>query len=102
MIYNFQGNYLFDQKTVSGWNSSAIGIYYCGYQNQKRELVPFYIGRAVSNDGIRGRLLQHLSENKWLDVSVFGYTQCTTPQEALNLEEQEIVKFQPKYNTQGK
>ena len=102
MIYNYQGHYSFNQKTVSDWNSRITGVYYCGYQVQNGNLFPLYIGRAVGDGGIRGRLLQHLAENKWPDIFIFGYTQCSTPQEAMSLEEQEIAKYKPKYNIQGK
>jgi len=102
MIYTFQGNYSFNYNTVNGWNSAAIGIYYCGYQLANGNLFPFYIGRAIGSEGIRGRLLQHLSENKWPDVTVFGYIVCTTAQEALDLESREIARYRPKYNEQGK
>jgi hypothetical protein len=34
MVYEFKGPYLFDNDTISGWNSSAIGVYYCGAKTQ--------------------------------------------------------------------
>lgn len=102
MIYQFQGNYTYSKEVVGGWNSSAIGVYYCGYKVSNGNLRPLYIGRAIGDGGIRGRLLQHLSEDKWPDVTIFGYTQCSTAQEAIDLESKEIAIYKPKYNEQGK
>lgn len=102
MVYPYQGNYPYSQKIVSDWNSSVIGVYYCGYQLQNGQLFALYVGRAVGEGGIRSRLLQHLAENKWVDVTYFGYIQCTTVQEAINLEAQEIAGLKPKYNMVGK
>lgn len=102
MIYEFKGPYLFDDATISGWNSTAIGVYYCGVKNMEGKLTVYYIGKSVADGGVRGRLLQHLSEKKWADVTHFGYEQCDTISETEKYELEEIAKYKPKYNTQGK
>lgn len=102
MIYQFKGPYLFDNDTISGWNSTAIGVYYCGTKNTDGKLTIYYIGKSVADGGMRGRLLQHLSERKWSDVTHFGYEQCDTVSETERHELAEIAKYKPKYNTQGK
>ena len=102
MIYQFKGPYLFDNATISGWNSSAIGVYYCGAKTADGKLAVSYIGKSVADGGMRGRLLQHLSERKWPDVTHFGYKQCDTAVETEHHELAEIAKYKPKYNIQGK
>ncbi len=101
MIQPYKGHYQYNEKIVSDWNSTAIGVYYCGYPNTNG-LSVLYVGKAISDEGIRGRLLQHLKEDKWPDVSHFGYCVCSTPKEAEDFEASEIKKLKPKYNTQGK
>jgi len=101
MIQGYKGNYSYNETTVSGWNSAEIGVYYCGYRLQNGSLFPLYVGKATSNIGIRGRLLQHLSEDKWPDVSRFGYCVCSTSGEAEDLEATELARLKPKYNTLG-
>jgi excinuclease UvrABC nuclease subunit len=61
-----------------------------------------YVGRAVGKEGIRGRLLQHLQEDYWPNVSHFGYCLCNTTKEAEEHEANEIKRLQPKHNKQGK
>ena len=102
MIYQFKGPYSFDNATVSGWNSTEIGVYYCGAKTANGKLTPYYIGKSAAEGGIRGRLLQHLSERKWPDVTHFGYESCDTVRETESHELSEIAKYKPKYNTQGK
>lgn len=102
MIYNFQGNYVFSKEVVQNWNNDWGGIYYCGVVNGAGQLIPYYIGKAFGYGGIRGRLLQHLNENKWRDITHFGYCVCSDENETLASELQEIRKFSPKYNVQGK
>ncbi len=102
MIQSYKGNYLFDKETVQNWNSSVIGVYYCGDINNNGSLTVLYVGKATSEEGIRGRLLQHLNEEKWSDITHFGYCVCTTSEEAEKFEASEIMKYQPKYNKQGK
>ncbi len=101
MIKSFQGPFSYDYDTINNWNSSAIGVYYCGVAIPNN-LSPFYIGRAVSEGGIRTRLLQHLGETKWRDVTDFGFRICDTTAEVESLEASEIKRCQPKYNTHGK
>ena len=100
MIYDYPGHFPYSHTIVSGWNSNAIGVYYCGYVSPKG-LIPHYIGRATGDDGIRGRLLDHLREDNWPEVTHFSYRQCSTEAEAIRFEAEEIARCQPKYNTQG-
>ena len=102
MIYQYQGHYSYNQPTISGWNNSQIGVYYCGYLLQDGTLHPLYVGQATGQDGIRGRLLQHLGEDNWPEATHFGYYVCDTTQEADTFEATEIARCNPKYNTQGK
>lgn len=101
MIYPYQGQYPYNEDVVSGWNSTAIGVYYCGLPTTIG-LRPLYIGVGAGDTGMRGRLLDHLREDYWPDVTHFGYHQCSTAEEAKDLETQEILRCRPKYNTQGK
>jgi hypothetical protein len=102
MIQNFQAPYSYDDSVVRNWNSSAIGVYYCGELALDGSFITYYVGRAVSDVGIRGRLLHHLAEQKWSDVTHFGYKICSTINEAINHEATEIARLTPKYNTVGK
>lgn len=101
MVQEYKGNYTFSKEVVQNWNNDQGGVYYCGVINSGGGLTPYYIGKAFGDGGIRGRLLQHLNENKWRDVTHFGYHVCSSENESLNFETQEIKKFNPKYNTQG-
>ena len=102
MIQPFKGPYYYDYDTVNNWDSSVIGVYYCGAKTLDGKLTIYYIGRGVGDDGIRGRLLQHLNETKWNDVTHSGYEVCDTEQVTINHETSEIEKHRPKYNKQGK
>lgn len=102
MIHQYQGNYLYNQPTIDGWNSNRIGVYYCGSILPNGNLLPLYIGKGVGQDGIKGRLLQHLNQDVWPDVTHFGYSVCDTSKEAEDLESAEISRFKPKYNIHGK
>ncbi|MBP6859111.1 MAG: hypothetical protein KBC69_00605 [Candidatus Magasanikbacteria bacterium] len=102
MIYAFKGPYPFDSTTLTSWNSNVIGVYYCGVKTPEGKLTIYYIGKSVADGGVRGRLLQHLSERKWPDVTHFGYEQCDTVAETEKHELAEIPKYKPKYNIQGK
>lgn len=102
MIYNYQGHFSYSWPTVNSWEANPIGVYYCGYLLSNGNLFPLYIGKSAADAGIRGRLLQHLNETKWRDVTHFGYHQCDTENEALDFEAAEIEKYKPKYNKQGK
>lgn len=100
MAQPYNGQHSYDKAVVTGWNSTAIGIYYCGYLNQTGQLVPCYIGKGTGQDGIRGRLLDHLNQDHWPDVTHFGFILCNNAQEAEGLERTEIGRHRPKYNTQ--
>ncbi|MFH1088611.1 MAG: hypothetical protein V1719_02105 [Patescibacteria group bacterium] len=102
MVYQFKGPYSYNKRVVTDWNSNELGVYYCGYKNSAGSLYVLYVGRSIGDSGIRGRILQHLSENKWPDVDHFGYCVCDTDRDAINFEIQEIDRLKPKYNVQGK
>ncbi len=102
MIYAYQGHFLYSQPVISEWDSDRIGVYYCGYILSNGNLLPLYIGQAVGQDGIRGRLLQHLNQENWPDVTHFGYCVCDTTKEAADFESAEIARLKPGYNVQGK
>lgn len=103
MVHPYEGYYAYDEGVIKRWDSTAIGVYYCGYLTSENKLYPLYIGMSSSDNGIRGRLLDHLREDSWPDVTHFGYQICDTAQEAENLESKEIGDRQskPKYNKQG-
>jgi hypothetical protein len=98
MAKPYKGHFGYDKATVSNWEHNLIGVYYCGYPLSNGSLGVVYIGRAVGDDGIKGRLLQHLSEYKWPEVSHFGYVECDTVQEAIDFEVAEIKRINPKHN----
>ncbi len=100
----YKGLFPFDEGTVGGWEvgRSVIGVYYCWAVNVFGGRECEYVGRAVGDAGIRGRLLQHLAEDKWQDVTHFGYTECANAIEAVLLETNEIARLKPKYNKIGK
>ena len=102
MIHIYQGHFLYNNPNINGLNSNEVGVYYCGYIAQSGNLIPLYIGKATGQEGIRGRLLQHLSQDNWSDVTHFGYCICDTKIETDNLEGSEINCYKPKYNSQGK
>ena len=101
MIGEFKGPYSYTNKIVEGWNNStAIGVYYIGVKTSGHKLSVYYIGRAIGEGGIRRRLLEHLSDNKWSDATHFGYQTSSTSSEAEEFESVEISKYNPKYNKQ--
>lgn len=102
MISQYEGPFSYDKNIVQNWNNTSGGVYYCGALSQNGKLTVFYVGKAFGDGGIRGRLLQHMNENKWRDVTHFGYAICSTEKEAIDFESQEIRRLNPKYNTQGK
>ena len=101
MIYKFESHFPYDYQTVSNWGSDAIGVYYLGVPTTDNKLTIYYIGRAVGDGGMRERILQHLNEDKWRDVTHFGYHQCDTAAEAIDWEAEEIARYNPKYNKVG-
>ncbi len=63
----------------------------------------YYVGKAARGDSsIKSRLQSHHAENKWRDVTCFGYKTTSSAAEADALEEAEIKKLKPKYNEVGK
>lgn len=101
MINSYSGHYAYNKASILQNASDNMGIYYCGYLGSGGKLYPLYIGRA-KGDGvsIRSRLLDHIRDNHWPDITHFGYQVCSTKQEAENLEIQEIKRCNPKYNAQ--
>lgn len=97
----YKGHYNYDKNVVQNWNNTQGGVYYCGVVASNGNLTVYYVGKAFSDGGIRGRLLQHLSENKWRDVTHFGYVECASENESFSLEKNEIIRLNPKYNIQG-
>lgn len=103
MIHPYQGHYQYTELSVKNNAPDKIGVYYCGYVDEKNILITHYVGRAKGEDvSIRSRLLNHLYQDDWPDVYHFGYHVCTTEKEAEDLETAEIKRIQPKYNIQGK
>lgn len=102
MITHYPGPYDYDHSVVSKWQSTDMGVYFCGYLTSSGKIFPLYIGRAVGEGGIRSRLLQHLLEDKWPNVTHFCFSVCSTEREAINYEAQQIALLQPKLNIQGK
>jgi len=103
MIYPYSGNHIYSRLSVSQNSpSDNIGVYYCGYTD-KNILHVFYIGRAMGDSvSIQSRLLDHLRDDNWPDVTHFGYRTCTRKRETEEIEAAEIKRLQPKYNTVGK
>lgn len=99
----YNGHYSYDHKTVSEWQSSAIGVYYCGHPDpaSPNTLLTFYVGKGTGEGGIRARLLDHINNERWLEVTHFGYALFNTAREAELFEAAEIKRMQPPYNKQG-
>jgi hypothetical protein len=99
----FKGPYTYSEKVVGDWDSDSIGVYYIGTKTPENQLRIFYIGKAVGNGGIRGRLLEHLSEAKWSDATHFGFHIFGNDEIAKveAFEKEEINKYKPKYNIVG-
>jgi excinuclease UvrABC nuclease subunit len=102
MVQGYKGHFVFSREVIQTWNNDQGGVYYCGILNSTGQLIPHYVGKAFGEGGIRGRLLQHLNENKWRDITHFGYCVCSSENETFDFETQEIRKHNPKYNTQGR
>jgi len=98
MIGDFKGPYSYDKRTVEDWNSTVIGVYYIGIKTPEGKLTVYYIGKAAGESGIRGRLLDHLRDDEWDDVTHFGYHIVDSPEEAESFESEEREKYKPKYN----
>lgn len=103
MIHEFKGPFSYSEAVIKGWNSSAIGVYYCGALGADNKFRAFYyIGKGTGEGGMRSRLIDHLSQDSWPDVTHFGYHVCDRADEAESYEAEEIAKYKPRYNTQGK
>jgi len=104
MVHPYQGNYSYNKITLLGWNSSSIGVYYCGTisSTNPNTLQVLYIGRAVGKDGIRNRLLQHLDAQDIPNATHFGFSICDTENEAIQFEQSEIQRLRPSLNIQFK
>jgi len=99
----YEGNFPYTRDIISAWKSSAIGVYLCGYlSTDSTVLYTLYIGRGVSEGGMRARLLDHLREDSWPGVTHFGYYACNSVSEAEELEARLIFQYKPRYNIQGK
>jgi excinuclease UvrABC nuclease subunit len=98
MVHPYRGSYYFTEQSINTNAPSSIGVYYCGYILQRGGLKPLYIGRS---NNIEERLLNHLANQGWQDVTHFGYHECDTEQDAMDFEASEITKYKPKYNDQG-
>jgi excinuclease UvrABC nuclease subunit len=95
--YKYSGAYDFTEPTIKGWKSTNIGVYYL-FENAKI----VYVGSAVGDEGIKGRLSQHLNEKNFPRVNEFGYKFISNQKEVLLHEKEEIQRLKPKYNKQGK
>ena len=97
-MYTYKGKYNFKKDVITNWDSSDTGVYYLW---QESKVV--YVGSAVSEDGIRGRLLQHINDNKFpYNVKEFGYKVINGKNAVLAHELSEIKRLQPRYNIVGK
>lgn len=102
MAKDYNGHHSYTRETIMSAAPLATGVYYCGVLLANGNLWPHYVGKASGENGIWGRLMDHFRESKWYDITHFGFIECASEQEALNLEASEIKSYQPKYNTQGK
>ena len=101
MIQPYQGHCEYSEGMIDLLDPDEIGVYYCGYKTPDNRLIPLYIGKGISDTGIRGSLLEHLKNENWPDVTHFGYQACDTVRESEALEKTEINEYKPTYNTQG-
>lgn len=98
MIYDYKGHFNFNAQSISNNAPDSWGVYYCGSINQSGLLGVSYVGRAAGDGvSIKNRLTDHLRDN-WSGVTHFGYKECTTPNEAEQLEVSEIKRLIPKLN----
>ena len=98
MIGNYQGAYTYSGIGVLLSAPTTQGIYYCGSLGPNG-LTPHYIGRS---ENIQERLQDHIRDHYWPGVTHFGYRTCSTWAEMIALEDSEIKRYQPRYNTVGK
>ena len=97
MISQYQGPWAYNQASISTNAPDVKGVYYCGYISPKNTLATLYVGKS-EEDSIKNRLLNHLNQDNWTDVTHFGFKTGETNQEISNFEQQEIVRLNPKYN----
>ncbi len=102
MIHDFKGPYTYSEAVIKDWDSDAIGVYYCGTKTADNKLTPLYIGKGTGDGGMRSRLLNHIAKDNWSDVTHFGYEICDTITEVEDYEAEEIAKYKPEHNKQGK
>lgn len=100
MIGEFKGPYTYSKQVISDWNNNQGGVYFLGVQTSEQKMTVYYVGKAFGTEGIRGRLLQHINDNEWPDITHFGYETCSTEQEALDYEKSEIKRLNPRHNIQ--
>lgn len=102
MIGLYRGHYDYTKNKVEEiLDPELIGVYYCGYIDYRGYMNTLYIGSAVGQHGIRGRLLEHMRLDDWEDVTHFGYRACSKPEISLEFEAEEISKHKPRYNIRG-
>ena len=102
MIGSYRGQYRFNTTGIKANAPTSFGVYYCGVPDGT-SMKAYYVGKAARGDsGIQQRLLDHEAENKWSDVTCFGYKATSTAAEADKLEAAEIKRLNPKYNKVGK
>ena len=102
MAKQYNGHHSYTKQDIYEKAPMATGVYYCGVIVSNGSLKPHYVGKAAGDNGIWGRLSDHYRESKWYDVTHFGFIECDSEREALALEADEIKRFNPKYNIQGK
>ncbi len=93
---------IYSKNNVSLLRDGIVGVYYCGYINQNQTLQPVYVGKSSSEQGVKGRLLDHLNSAYWPEATHFYVKDCKNDTEAVYLEALEIKRCQPKYNNVGK
>ena len=102
MVKQYKGHYPYKEEHITLNAPASIGVYYCGAVLSNGNLLPHYVGKGAGERGVWGRLLDHIRQERWYDITHFGFIECDSEQEALNLEGVEIKRFQPKYNIQRK
>ncbi|OGM01891.1 hypothetical protein A2115_00375 [Candidatus Woesebacteria bacterium GWA1_41_8] len=100
MIGKYNGHYSYDKPFIMTNAPDEIGIYYLGLLNGDGSLGVLYVGRAKGEDvSIKSRLLNHLNNNEWPDVTHFGFCICDSEGEATAHEVSETKRLNyPKYN----
>lgn len=102
MIGTYQGHFSYTKESISNNAPDSKGVYYMGSLNTNGKLGVSYVGKSSVGADMRGRLLSHLNNGEWDDVTHFGYKTCSTIEEADKLEAEEIARLKPKHNQIGK